>query len=260
MKGLFEQPTIMHELLRCITPLEYMVLRRVFSVFSRKPRIYPSVNTFIGDIEKKWDCSGLALLAILNKTVYVSQPKKAKSKVTHISGALFTKSRGLMVRDIYPLIECAFVVDTGYYMQNALVKRLSAPTMATCFMGEVKSYMECGYRILIQHDAIGLEYAILKQTSEMSCREIRCVMDGVRNPKECVTTFECGCANYNSPRSACSNNHKCDCRHHVLYLQVALERWNTHERKRLADAFHNTLAIYLIRVGEEKNMYQLIAP
>lgn len=47
MRGLFQQPTIMTELIEQLSPIEYVVLRKAVPVFLRNPKTYPSSFTFM---------------------------------------------------------------------------------------------------------------------------------------------------------------------------------------------------------------------
>lgn len=248
MKGLFNNPTIVQELLQCITPLEYMVLRRVFPIFLRKEKLYPSVNEFLG----KGDVPdfGLRLLRRLYGEPPLPKPRFLGHHKINLCGARFTEKHGLIVRDIYTLIAGSFLVNTtewARYLQSSNIET---------FLMEWQAYMDAGFGILIYHDPALIKDAIVKNKT-IAVYQIRKQM-GFINPKECVTTFECSCENYFSPRSRCTNNHSCNCKHHIIHKKVALDRWNEKNSTKIATKFNTDLARFIASVGTQKNMYQLI--
>lgn len=114
MKGLLQHPAIVLELLKHVTPLEYLVLRRTFTIFIRNPTIYPLT---IGLHRKMY---GLELLMKLEDRHFGGIPSCGNDRnyIDNIVDVTYDREDGLKIRDFDELLSRKFLCDANQFLHS----------------------------------------------------------------------------------------------------------------------------------------------
>lgn len=156
MKGLFTHAPIIDELLKHITPLEYLVLRRTFPIFIRNPEKFPSVeemgnfNEIFPNSEEE---SGFAVLLALHGEDISSSI--AWNSFDVYSGLCYSKKYGLKIAYLGDAVKRIYHADTLdraimclYVNTNSLcIECIMRATFET-----YEEYANCGFTIFVHHD------------------------------------------------------------------------------------------------------------
>lgn len=146
MKGsLFQHPTIVLELLRCITPLDYMMLRRATPIFMRNPKVYPSVE----DMGAFSSCV-CPLLCLYGKDVTCKPPPNFNDSV-NISGVQFIENV-LQIRNLEAVRTRTFTVSTISYAYKYLLSAYSLQHVLNLMIDQITEYELYWFTVVLQHD------------------------------------------------------------------------------------------------------------
>lgn len=117
MECLLKQPPIVEELLQCITPIEYMVLRRACPIFIRNPTRFPTVEE-MGHFEQLLKepnhvIYGFTLLLYLHGETLQVYPALLNPNVSN--RIVFSKKNGLQITNFYDILNRKLHVYTTDY-------------------------------------------------------------------------------------------------------------------------------------------------
>lgn len=152
MKGLLKHPPIVLELLQCITPLDYMMLRRVFPIFMRDPQLYPSVEEmgFADFPHCYW--TGVPVLMVLYGIYDHHLAANLYHETAPISGVSYNHANNrLRIRDLEAVRLGTFTVDVfDYTIQHFSAHRYPADGMVNMIYKELNEYRKYGFHLVLK--------------------------------------------------------------------------------------------------------------
>lgn len=155
MKGpLFQHPTIVLELLQCITPLDYMMLRRATPIFIRSPKVYPSVEDMGFKDFPLTHCTGLHVLGILCDE-HIDSNVDEMIDVSGVSYENFAR-KTLRIRNLDAVRLRTFAVDILSYAKAhfAIFKYPIYGTVNDMF-DRLQEYRKHGFNIVLKYTGRG---------------------------------------------------------------------------------------------------------
>lgn len=157
MKGLLQHPTIMLELLRCITPLDYMMLRRATPIFMRNPKVYPSVEDMGFNGVLFSNCTGVPVLLVLHGDDHSVMDETVYYESISISGIEYNMLQNrLRIRDLEAVRLRTFTVDLSVFAKKYLnMFTVNVVLIIDQMMAQINEYYTFGFTVIINHNPEG---------------------------------------------------------------------------------------------------------
>lgn len=154
MKGVLQHPTIVLELLKHVTPLDYMMLRRASPIFMRNPSVYSSVEDF--GFRDFYGCDIInviyTLLRLHGKEDCFKMDISFMYEYIEIGGVYFIDNT-LYIRNLEAVRLRKFSVSTISYAQKYLTSDCNSIHHALRYMFiQISEYERFGFAIELQHN------------------------------------------------------------------------------------------------------------